>query len=262
VALRAILNAFRIVWRSGGGTGHYLNMFKQPPPRAVPQRKGSEDTRRQIFETALALFREQGFERTTMRDVAGRVGVSLGAAYYYFASKDAIIGAYYDHLQDVHAARCREAFAASPDLRGRLRAALHSKVDVLQDDRRLLRALFRYGADPDHELSWFGPATAQRRRDSIALFAEALAGESLPADLRDAGPTLLWALHMGVLLFFVYDESPDQRRTRRLIDATVDVAVDLRRIVTSPLLRPVRRRLLGILGDAGLLGTGAAPAKG
>jgi hypothetical protein len=65
---------------------------------------------------------------------------------------------------------------------------------------------------------------------------------------------------MGVLLFFVYDASPDQRRTRRLIDATVDLAVDLRRIVTSPFLRPLRRRLLGILGDAGLLPAAAAKA--
>jgi AcrR family transcriptional regulator len=236
-------------------------MFKNEGVRAVPQRKASEDTRREIFETALALFREQGFERTTMRDVAARVGVSLGAAYYYFASKDAIVGAYYDYVHEVHAARCREAFAADTGLRARLRTALHSKVDVMAADRKLLRALFRYGGDPDHELSWFGPATAHRRRESIALCAEALAGESLPADLRDAGPTLLWALHMGVLLFFVYDDSPNQRRTRRLIDATVDLAVDLRRVVTSPLLRPMRRRLLGILGDAGLLPSGSAPAK-
>ena len=165
-------------------------MFKREGVRAVPQRKGSEDTRREIFETALALFREQGFERTTMRDVAARVGVALGAAYYYFASKDAIVGAYYDHVHEEHAARCRDAFATAADLRGRLRVALHSKVDVMAADRKLLRALFRYGGDPDHELSWFGPATAHRRRESIALFAEALAGESLPADLRDAGPTL------------------------------------------------------------------------
>jgi AcrR family transcriptional regulator len=236
-------------------------MFNNDGIRAVPQRKTSEDTRREIFATALALFREQGFERTTMRDVAARVGVSLGAAYYYFASKDAIVGAYYDHVHDVHAARCREAFATDTGLKGRLRAALHSKVDVMAADRKLLRALFRYGGDPDHELSWFGPATAHRRRESIALFAEALAGESLPADLRDAGPTLLWALHMGVLLFFVYDESPNQRRTRRLIDATVDLAVDLRRVVTFPLLRPIRRRLLGVLSEAGLLPAGSAPAK-
>jgi AcrR family transcriptional regulator len=228
-------------------------MFNKDRVRAIPQRKASEDTRLLIFETALSLFREQGFEQTTMRDVATRVGVSLGAAYYYFASKDAIVGAYYDDMHARHAAHCREAFARERDLRGRLRAALHSKVDILRNDRKLLRALFRYGGDPDHALSWFGPATAERRQESIALFAEALEPESLPADLRDAGPTLLWALHMGVLLFLVYDDSPGQRRTQRLIDATVDLAVDLRRVVTFPLLRPVRRRLLGILVDAGLL---------
>jgi hypothetical protein len=58
---------------------------------------------------------------------------------------------------------------------------------------------------------------------------------------------------MGILLFFLYDSSPQQRRTRTLIDAAVDFAVDMRRLVTSPLLRPVRRRVLGILRDAGLL---------
>src|SRR5687768_12189844 len=45
---------------------HTLNMFKNDLVRAMPQRKGSEDTRRLIYETALALFREQGFEQTTM----------------------------------------------------------------------------------------------------------------------------------------------------------------------------------------------------
>jgi AcrR family transcriptional regulator len=238
-----------------------LNVFKSPLGRARPQRAGSEATRRQILETALALFRERGFEETTMRDVAARVGVSLGAAYYYFPSKEAIVGAYYDHVQQEHATRCREAFGRAGTLRDRLRAALHTKVDIMQGDRRLLRALFRYGGDPEHPLSWFGPATRPHRELSIALFAESLAAERLPADVRDVAPTLLWALHMGVLLFFVHDASPEQRRTRRLIDAVVDLAIDLRRIVTSPLLRPLRRRAIGVLADAGLLGSAGRIAE-
>ena len=228
-------------------------MFKDASKRAIPQRAASEETRRQILETALALFRERGFEETTMRDIATRVGVSLGAAYYYFNSKEAIVGAYYDHVQGEHVARCRQAFERGGDFRDRLRATLHTKVDIMQGDRRLLRALFRYGGDPEHALSWFGPATKEQRRASVALFAESLEGERLPADVRDVAPTLLWALHMGVLLYFVYDSSPDQRRTRHLIDAAVDFAIDMRRIVTSPLLRPLRRRVISVLGDAGLL---------
>ena len=58
---------------------------------------------------------------------------------------------------------------------------------------------------------------------------------------------------MGILLYFLFDNSPDQRRTRKLIDAAVDFVVDVKRLATSPLLRPMRRRVMSILRDAGLL---------
>jgi AcrR family transcriptional regulator len=229
-------------------------MFKTGAGRAVPQRAGSEETRRLVLNTALELFRERGFEATTIRDIARQAGLSLGAAYYYFPSKEAIVGAYYDFVQEEHLARCRSAFASSRDLRDRLRTALHSKLDIMQDDRRLLRALFRYGGEPEHALSWFGPATRHQREMSIQVFAEALEGERLPEDVRDAAPTLLWTLHMGVLLYFLFDRSKGQRRTRQLIDAAVGFVVDMKRLVTSPLLRPVRRRVMTILRDAELIG--------
>jgi AcrR family transcriptional regulator len=235
-------------------------MFKDAAVRAQPQRAGSEETRRQILDKALALFRDRGFEHTTIRDIAGRAGLSLGAAYYYFNSKEAIVGAYYDYVQQEHLRRAREAFAQGGDLRARLRAALHTKIDIMQHDQRLLRALFRYGGDPDHPLSWFGPATREQRRLSVGVFAEALAGERLPDDVREVAPTVMWTLHMGVLLYFVYDSSASQIRTRRLIDAAVDFVVDAKRLATLPLMRPVRRRVMNILRDAGLLPAPGAAA--
>ena len=235
-------------------------MFKDTALRAQPQRAGSEETRRHILDTALTLFREQGFEATTIRDIAARSGQSLGSAYYYFKSKEAIVGAYYDYVQQEHLTRAREAFAAGGDLRARIRAALHTKIDIMQADQRLLRALFRYGGDPDHALTWFGPASREQRRLSREVFAEAIAGERLPDDLREVTPTLLWTLHMGILLYFVYDASARQTRTRRLIDAAVDIVIDAKRLATLPLMRPVRRRVLGVLREAGLLpAPGAAP---
>jgi AcrR family transcriptional regulator len=234
-------------------------MFKEAI-RARPQRPGSEETRRQILETALALFRERGLEDTTIRDIATSAGLSLGAAYYYFKSKEAIVGAYYDYVQHEHQARAREAFGRSESLRDRLRAALHTKIDIMQNDRRLLRALFRYGGEPEHPLSWFGPATRGQRQQSVAVFAEALANERLPDDVREAAPTLLWTLHMGILLYFLYDDSPAQKRTRKLIDASVDFTVSVRRLATSPLLRPMRRRVMNILREAGLLAAPIASA--
>src|SRR5438093_12676940 len=52
-----------------------------------------EQTRAIILETALDLFRERGYEETTMRVIAERAGVALGNAYYYFRSKEHLIQA-------------------------------------------------------------------------------------------------------------------------------------------------------------------------
>ena len=232
-------------------------MFKETA-RAVPQRAGSEETRQQILDTALVLFREKGFEQTTIREIAKATGLSLGAAYYYFNSKEALVAAYYDYVQQQHRERALAAFANSGTLKQRLLAAYHTKVDVMEGDQRLLRALFRFGGDPEHPLSWFGPASSEQRRVSIAVFEAAVADEKLPDDVKAAAPTLLWTLHMGVLLYFLYDASPEHRRTRKLIDAAVDFVIDAKRVATLPLMRPVRRRVLNILHEAGLLSPAAA----
>jgi AcrR family transcriptional regulator len=222
-----------------------LNVFKNVT-------KG-EATKQQILQTALQLFRSQGFDSTTMRDIAAALGMSLGAAYYYFETKESIIAAYYDYVQAEHILRARAQFAKHAALRERVAAAIHTKLDILQDDRQLLAALFRYGGDPGHPLSWFGPETRNQRELSMGVFAEAIADERLPNDLREVTPVLLWALHMGVLLYFLYDKSPNQRRTRRLAEAAVAMVMQAKRIVTLPLMRPVRKRVIDALREAELI---------
>ena len=47
------------------------------------------------MEASLELFHRQGFENTTMRDIALKAEVATGAAYYYYPSKEAIIMDFY-----------------------------------------------------------------------------------------------------------------------------------------------------------------------
>ena len=70
--------------------------------RAVPQRAASEETRRQILDTALAAVPRAGLRGDHHPRHRRRAGLSLGAAYYYFKSKEAIVGAYYDYVQQEH----------------------------------------------------------------------------------------------------------------------------------------------------------------
>jgi AcrR family transcriptional regulator len=223
--------------------------------------KRSVDTRDRILLTALTVFRRRGLDGATMREISKEAGVALGAAYYYFPSKEAIIQAYYDNVQNEH--HCRVAAALSDatlDLEGRLRAVFHAKLDILQGDRKLLGALFRYTGEPDHPLSILGEGTRQNRDQSIAIFALAISEERLPADIRDVLPIALWALHIGILLYFIYDTSAMQVRTRRLIDGLLKLLVQLLAFAKVPLLRPFRGKLLSILGDAGLFPERSSPA--
>src|SRR5258708_26937038 len=95
------------------------------PPRATPPR--AEDTRRRINEAALTLFREKGFEQTTMRDIAAKTGVALGGAYYYFSSKEAIVLAFYDEMQQSSHEEILEAMKNHKKLKDRLRCVLEKR---------------------------------------------------------------------------------------------------------------------------------------
>jgi AcrR family transcriptional regulator len=211
-------------------------------------------TRSHILSTALRVFRERGLEAVTMRELASAAGASLGSAYYYFPSKEAIIQAYYDDVQAEHARRVTAALAERRlDLRDRLRTAFHAKLDILQGDRKLLGALFRYTGEPQHPLSALGDGTRKNRQQSMSVFHAALGDERFPDDIRAVLPSALWALHMGIILYFIYDESPEQQRTRRLVDGVLTLVVRILALVQSSLLKPVRGTILALLRDAGLL---------
>ena len=60
------------------------------PGEAAAHPRG--DTRQRIQAVALELFAEQGYEKTSLREIAERLGVTKAALYYHFKSKEDIVG--------------------------------------------------------------------------------------------------------------------------------------------------------------------------
>ena len=222
---------------------HYLNMFKA----AAPTEKG-ELTRNTILESALQLFREKGFDGTTMRDIANRAGVALGAAYYYFDSKDAIVMAFYERAQHELTPVLDRSLANAKGLYHRLRAIIQAKLDYFAADRKLMGALSAH-IDPHHPLSPFSEQTRRIRDHDIEFFSRAIerGRVRVPVDLNVHLPRLLWLYQMGVILFWVYDSSRKQERTMKLLDKSLAIVVALIKLSSLPLLRPVRRLVAGLL---------------
>jgi AcrR family transcriptional regulator len=208
----------------------------------------SKDTREKILEAALALFRERGFGETTMREIAARAGVSTGLAYYYFESKDAIVLAFYQRTKDT-LPELLESAHAHGKLGDRLRALIEAKFTHFQHDRRFLGALMAHAADPTNPLSPFSDASREVREYDWSHFARAIAetGTSVPKDLAPHLPKILWMYQMGLILFWTYDRSPHQRRSRDLLAASLKVVLALITLARLPLLKPARKSVLEIL---------------
>jgi AcrR family transcriptional regulator len=111
--------------------------------------------RRQITEAAIVCFAREGFHRTTMADIVRESGLSPGAIYHYFASKEDVIEAIAAERHDREATLNREALA---------------HPDPLQALRMLIRTYGSWLADPDERL---------RRRVGIQVWAEALRSEKV-----------------------------------------------------------------------------------
>src|SRR5262249_8945970 len=150
-------------------------------------RSKSEHTREQIVEAALRLFREQGYQGTTMRAVAAAAGVSVGNAYYYFSSKEELVQGFYDHLVADQTRACAPLFARGDDFADRLRGALHAWLDAADPYHEFAGKFFATAAQPDNPLSPFSASSSSARDAALALYRELIDGSSVRVGSELAG---------------------------------------------------------------------------
>ncbi|MBZ5739268.1 TetR/AcrR family transcriptional regulator [Nocardioides mangrovi] len=201
----------------------------------------AEQTRQSIAASAMRLFRTKGYDKTTMRAIASEAGVSLGNAYYYFGSKEHLIQAFYDQMQAEHAEAASVVLDRTTAFAPRLEGVLLAWLDVAEPNHEFAGQFFKNAADPASPLSPFSPDSAPARDASIGLFRTLVDGSDAkvaPA-LRGQLPDLLWLLQMGIVLFWVYDASEDQQRSRMLVKRVVPIVDRLVRLSRLPVVRGV-----------------------
>ncbi|HWO19212.1 MAG TPA: TetR/AcrR family transcriptional regulator [Kofleriaceae bacterium] len=202
-------------------------------PRAPARPREREDgerkrdaTRRLILEEAQRLFRDRGVDATTMRDIAQAAGLSLGAAYYHFPSKEALVFAFYeDNQARFEALAEREGDTAS--VRARLGALLHGSLDEIASQRAMLASIIHHLVNPGDPLSAFSHQTRAVRGRAVAVFRRVLAGSGLPPPAVAAAAHALWMLHLACMLVFIHDDTPGGARTHGLVDDGLDLVVPL-----------------------------------
>jgi AcrR family transcriptional regulator len=229
------------------------NAQELPGGRALPKTEKSEQTRALILETAMRMFQERGYEKTTMRAIAAEAGVSVGNAYYYFEKKEFLIQGFYDRMTYDHAADAMARMAGEKDFAVRLEIALTSWIDTAAPYHEFAAQFFRTAADPSSSLSPFSNESHPARATAVKLFRDTLTGSEiapkLDAELAELLPDLLWLHLMIMVLYWVFDHTPDTERTREFVRRSTPMVARLINLSRYRMFRPLVRDIKGLIQD-------------
>ncbi|MFC6022636.1 TetR/AcrR family transcriptional regulator [Plantactinospora solaniradicis] len=188
-----------------------------------------EDTKERIRAVALELFTAHGYEQTSLREIADRVGITKASLYYHHPSKQALLVAIVEPL--------------------------------LRDWRMMVERLEAVPHTPEHVRDALGEClnTLLRHREACALFAR-----DVPALLTAVGPVLVEAKELGTRMnAWLAGPEPSQADLVRAFAATEVLNSALASAVMLPSVPQAELRATLLDAAAAVLGlTQADPTTG
>jgi AcrR family transcriptional regulator len=211
-----------------------------PAAQASGLTSKGERTREHILNTALHLFSEQGYDAATMREIAAAADCSLGLTYRYFARKEDLVLALYWRTAEEQEAYVRSLTPAP--IADRFAQTMQFKIAQIAPYRDAFGALFGAALTPNSGVAVLGDQTSDIRERMGRAFYDLVLGSTDPPRERQARQlaTVLYALHLALLLFWLHDRSPEQRATADLVKQARDTLALIRPVLRLP---PVSKAL-------------------
>ena len=156
------------------------------------------DTRARIQQVALELFAEHGYERTSLRDIAERLGVTKAALYYHFKSKEDIVRSF----TEVYFCRIDALIAWGREQPAGARTAqelLDRYITIVFESGEVFRFLERNQAtihgteDGKHRFTQFRPR--------LASLMEIITGPDAPTRSRIRAAAAIFAVSTSCMFF-------------------------------------------------------------
>lgn len=211
--------------------------------------KKSSEKRNRIYETAISLISTQGFEKTTMRQVAKELGVAVSGIYYHFPAKEHIIYEFYQQNNADHVKALGDYFQNETSFRKRLHHYLKSRIDSAEAYKEVSKSLFKHAAHPDSPLSPFSEQSKELRVETLEFLEEMISGsdDSFPQEIREDLPEYVWMMLMGTILYWLFDRSENSQKTHSLINQVVPLVDGLNQFLQSPMAKPFKPMITTIM---------------
>jgi AcrR family transcriptional regulator len=169
-----------------------------------PRPDVSAERRGQIIEAALACFTRKGYVNTTMDDIVAESGLSKGAIYWYFKSKDGLFEAAANSVMERVAGKSLMAIQACETSTERLRVGAQSMVEVCREIEGYFGLVVEFWTQSERgeeAISFWAEMIAQYRQGIKAIFDIGVqTGEFKPVD-TDALAWMMMAAYDGLAAY-------------------------------------------------------------
>lgn len=136
-----------------------------PTEGRSPIQERAHRTRSRILRTAAAVFARSGYDGVSLNDIIDESGLTKGAFYFHFRSKEELAVAVFRERQAELLAGIQKAVRPEDDALGQLRAMLRARARLLDEDPSL-RCFLRIAADL---VSRFGPGSEFARSYKVPI---------------------------------------------------------------------------------------------
>ena len=175
----------------------------------APDARSRSDTRARIQQVAVELFTEHGYEGTSLREIAERLGVTKAALYYHFRSKEDIIESLVEDLHQQMDELIKWA-NSQPRTEQTRREILARYMNVVAERDQVFRMLHQNQAVLNT------PATSlQTLKRAPMQLAEVIAGPDAPLRERVRAMMSLGAISIGWMTFA--DKTADRSELSEII---------------------------------------------
>jgi AcrR family transcriptional regulator len=177
------------------------------------------DTRSRVQKVALELFAEQGYEKTSLREIAERLGVTKAALYYHFKSKEDIVHSFTDdYFEEID--HLLDWAKDQPQTEETQREILDRYVGIVLAGSEVFHFLEQNRAAVQGMEA--GKERFARFRDRLDALVDLLAGPDASLRSRVRATTAVLSMGATCLLYLHQVDDPDKLRA-----IVLEIAADL-----------------------------------
>ncbi|MEU9488628.1 TetR/AcrR family transcriptional regulator [Streptomyces decoyicus] len=156
---------------------------------------GAKPVAQRLLATATKLFAEQGYDRTSVQEIVDAAGVTKGALYHYFGSKEDLLHEVYGRVLRLQQERLDHFAGADAPVQERLRAAaadvVVTTIENLDDTKIFFRSMHHLSPEKDKQVR------AERRRYHERFRALVQEGQRTGVFAADIPADLVVDYHFG-----------------------------------------------------------------